>query len=494
MPVVPTSQIRVAPQAPRVDTGAFIPKADPTGGLGIFTEAAKLPLMFETLDIQRARNKAEKSTLDLKQKELDFTAKNFDAIQAANRAASEQKLANEQVLEELKRRGLEADLELKEQSVAQGRPAPQEQVDRLRGSGMSKPAAAPGAAPSLAPLAGEVSATKDSAQQAAPSQSKASPAYVPGSFEVEAFTNEDPDEMAQKEFSYEIGKLLPTEGPTAAEYKRAEAAAPEIRERVAPKNSTITVTDSHGIPVKVPVITVNGKVARQRPGSIRIDLKTLYDERPGQRALDEAAGKRFGQEAPEEQVALAMTTERVDAALDAYQKVLSGGSLNVARMAELFLPESIAKGLAPDAMFARDQVRTAIQGSLKQVLGGAFTKAEAEALMARAFNIWNTPEQTFLLLKQAVQVAETAARDAREQREYFYAHGTLAGFDPNGTRLVGADSNATIARIEAAMAEEKRKAEESSPFVQEGSGPMTTVTPVQRQTAIDFMLGRKPSP
>ena len=239
---------------------------------------------------------------------------------------------------------------------------------------------------------------------------------------------------------------------------------------------------------------MNGRVARQRPGPFRIDLKTLYDERLGQKSLDEAAGKRFGSEDPAEQVALAMTSERVNAALNAYQNVLSGGSLDLSRMAELFLPESIAKGLAPDAMFAKEQVRTAIQGSLKQILGGAFTRAEAEALMNRAFNIWNTPEQTFLLLKQAVQVAETAARDAREQREYFYLNGTLAGFDPNGTRLVGADSNATIARIEAAMAEEAKKAEQESPFVQEGSGPITTATPAQRQTALDLMLGRKPSP
>ena len=259
MPAVPTSQIRVAPQAPRVDTGAFIPKADPTGGLGLFTEAAKLPLMFETLDIQRARNKAEKSTLDLKQKELDFTAKNFEAIQVANQAASAQKLANEQVLEDIKRRGLEADLELKQQAVAQGRPVPQERIDRLRGSGMTVSAATQGGATSPAPLAEvptssaaqENAAPQVPAQQVASRQPKSSPTYEPDFSTVDAFPDEDPDAMAQREFSYEIGKLLPSQGVTVAEYKKAESAAPEIKERVAPKESVITVTDAHGIPIKV---------------------------------------------------------------------------------------------------------------------------------------------------------------------------------------------------------------------------------------------------
>jgi hypothetical protein len=89
MPVVPTSQVSVIPTAPRVDIQSFVPKLDPTAGLGTFMSAAQLPLAMEQIDLQREKNKAERTQLDFLKKQTEYNIRNYDVIQAEARAQAQ---------------------------------------------------------------------------------------------------------------------------------------------------------------------------------------------------------------------------------------------------------------------------------------------------------------------------------------------------------------------------------------------------------------------
>jgi hypothetical protein len=81
-----------------------------------------------------------------------------------------------------------------------------------------------------------------------------------------------------------------------------------------------------------------------------------------------------------------------------------------------------------DAAVTRDKIRSAIQGTLKQVLGGQFTQNEAEAMFNRAYNPRFTNEQNIAKATTELNALKQmlAAKDSAAQ--YFKQNGTLAGW------------------------------------------------------------------
>lgn len=86
----------------------------------------------------------------------------------------------------------------------------------------------------------------------------------------------------------------------------------------------------------------------------------------------------------------------------------------------------------------RDKIRTAIQASLKQILGGQFTQKEADAMFSRAYNPRMSDEEN---IKRATAELNSlrAMADAKEASgKYFEDHGTLRGYKATQRGLIGA--------------------------------------------------------
>lgn len=445
MPAVPTSQIRVAPQAPRVDTGAFIPKADPTGGLGLFTEAAKLPLMFETLDIQRARNKAEKAKLDLDEKQLNFTSRNFEALQQAKMMEDERKAKYEEAKRQAELVRIQAEAETATQNAAAGRPAPLAAIASLFGANAEATVAAQEPSSEIpeenVPLGGDVFLPPPATDKYAyrPDMSRIGAFFTPG---------QDAQDLSDRMYQQELSRSIPASGVSQREFKDLEKKAAELKIKFQPKNSTVARTDSNGIPFTFPAVTVGDEII-EVTGEPTIDVKALHEARPSQKAMDLAAGERLGKEDPSTRATRMINVQRLMNAKEVYEAAIKNGSVKGVQLMK-FLPDSIARTFNPEATYAQDQVQSAIQNSLKEILGGAFTQKEGESLMARSFNLLNTPKQNFELMRQALQIAETALRDRDAQAEYFNRNGTLAGFKPE-SNLVNADGSANVAAFDEAI-------------------------------------------
>jgi len=483
MPAVPTSQIRVVPQAPRVDVGAFIPPSNPAGGLDLFTKAAQLPLMFETLDIQRARNKAEKAKLDLDEKQLTFTAQNFGAIQSAQQAAAQQKAAYDaQVAEiELGRKRLEA--EKLEQDVAQGRLADESRVNTLLFPRANVPA--------TEDLLEDETALGEDVSPAQPEYPDDPAAYQPDFRTVGAwFTpNQNARELAERKADQRVAALVPEGGVTERELAEIRTKAQQIREELKPRETTKTVKDAKGIPMQYDVVAVGDEVVELK-GFPRIDKQELYKLRPAQKVKDEAYAERQGEEGPEGRATRLSNLNKLTTALEVWNEVAQKDGATVSRTRVLsFLPDKIQTAFQSKAVLAQNQVRSAIQSSLKEALGGAFTQKEGEALMARAFDLTTTQEINALLVTQAIKLAETMMRDRKAQEDYFDRNGTLVGFVP-ASGLVAADGSANVARAEQIMDDIRSRT--ASGNAGSAAPAATTLSPEQLKKAVSYL--RRPAP
>lgn len=76
----------------------------------------------------------------------------------------------------------------------------------------------------------------------------------------------------------------------------------------------------------------------------------------------------------------------------------------------------------------RDNVRGAIQGTLKQVLGGQYTEREGEAIFNRAFNPVLSSKENARRIDAEIVALTKRARAREAAMQYFEATGTLRGF------------------------------------------------------------------
>lgn len=93
-----------------------------------------------------------------------------------------------------------------------------------------------------------------------------------------------------------------------------------------------------------------------------------------------------------------------------------------------FLGNDVQDVINPQVSIARDKIRAAIQGTLKQVLGAQFTEKEGEAIFNRAFNPRLSNEENARRVQAELDSLKEMANAKEEATKYFEEHGTLTGF------------------------------------------------------------------
>lgn len=467
MPAVPTSQIRVVPQAPRVEIGAFVPKVDPTGGLGAFSEAAKLPLFFEQLNIEKEKNKLERNKLKLAEMEANYMAQNYERIQQGklDQAA-------------LERRALEAKIAAdtavaaRAQAEAAGlKPLTQEEIDALGRTGQAPSVPAAGGGGVLA----EETITETPTPVAAPTftvttgqpneMAKPKPVvpktrqeliYRPTVSTLAALpdvpvVNGTPDftNVIEQETQRQISLLPPPPARlTANEASKWRAKREEdiaaIRQKLQPQTSEERGLDDNNLPFVVPVVKV-GNVVVDRGDPI-LDKETLLKNKAIETG-DVEFKKRMaqmteGQRAQQKQNA----NNLVQAAELLANWETNGGFLDWTKIGTFIGYPKLSELASQDLELAANKVRQVVQQSSREILGGQFTERESRDLTNRAFNPLFDAEANFDLIANNLRVLQTAIRDQEEASRYFDANGTLAGFQPQ-SELIAIDGSPQLQRI-----------------------------------------------
>lgn len=91
----------------------------------------------------------------------------------------------------------------------------------------------------------------------------------------------------------------------------------------------------------------------------------------------------------------------------------------------------------PEMASVRDDIRAAIQGSLKQILGGQFAQKEADAMFARAFNPRLSDAENIKRATSELESLKNMAADKDRAMAHFMEYGTLQNFTPQKTLLAG---------------------------------------------------------
>lgn len=502
MPAVPTSQVSVIPTAPRVDIGAFIPQVDPTGGLGTFMAAAQLPLAMEQIDLQREKNKAERTQLDFLKKQTEYNIRNYDAIQAAAREQARIKAKTDEANAreaEARARATELETQSKEQA------SPERVSSFFRGTNVvaAEPGVGAGAATTsllggettvtpvgtptatladVTTVAKEPTAEEIEAQRTAEREKRRR--YMPDVSNVSQFVRPADSEQAAFDDEYnrrvaeEFGQ---SEFITNKRLSEVAAKLPAISKELKPKDSEYAFVDRRGVPLKVPTRVIGDRVIAVR-GEPVIDVETLHKTNTAVKKFDEAFADELGKTTPSQVANARQNVNRLMDAVELYAEAeKSGGTIERSRLLP-FLPDSVQALIAPDKFLAREQVRTAIQQSLREVLGAAFTRAEGESMMNRSFNLFLQPQANVEMVRKAVQVAETAIRDREDQIGYFQNNGTLFQFKPAGD-LVNPDGSPNLARLDVIS-----KSFASKPTTTSGTAPAAgKQSPDQVQLGVDVL-------
>lgn len=94
------------------------------------------------------------------------------------------------------------------------------------------------------------------------------------------------------------------------------------------------------------------------------------------------------------------------------------------------LPDRMQDLSNPKLASTRDKIRSAIQASLKQVLGAQFTEKEGQAIFSRAFNPRLSDAENAKRVRAELQSLSAMAQDKDNAARYYEQHGTLRGFQP----------------------------------------------------------------
>jgi hypothetical protein len=95
------------------------------------------------------------------------------------------------------------------------------------------------------------------------------------------------------------------------------------------------------------------------------------------------------------------------------------------------VPDSILTYFGNKGPAMRDDVYSAVQGTLKAVLGGQYTEREGQGIMSRAFDPNQTPAENKKRLNQAIDQLEGMVKAKEEAINYYEKNGTLRGYKGN---------------------------------------------------------------
>lgn len=164
---------------------------------------------------------------------------------------------------------------------------------------------------------------------------------------------------------------------------------------------------------------------------------------PGQEKVDEAFGKDIAEYqygGGKENLQTNLGKLKGSAQELAQNPDLTGG---ITTKIPLLNSETAQDIINPKMAQVRDDIRGAIQGSLRQVLGAQFTEKEGKAIFDRAFNPRLSAGENLRRAQSEIAKLEGMAQQKDRALAHFQKNGTLMGFEPGGTDLSGGQAYAS---------------------------------------------------
>lgn len=122
---------------------------------------------------------------------------------------------------------------------------------------------------------------------------------------------------------------------------------------------------------------------------------------------------------------------------------ISGGATN---SIPLLNSDAAQDVINPKQAAVRDKIRSAVQGTLKQVLGGQYTEREGQAIFNRAYNPRLSDDENIKRAKAELSSLSAMAGDKDNAARFYEQNGTLRGFKPvtkgRGKGLMGSGAPA----------------------------------------------------
>lgn len=513
MPVVPTSQVRVVPQAPRVDIGAFIPPPNPTGGMDLFANAAKLPLMFEQIALEKDRNKLEAQKIKLAEKEAQYMASNFERLnqQKLDAAQLEIDLKTAQKDEAEARAaatragiGPEKDYRLAQTKEAEARAAAlraqaeyerpltpeeikarQENPPPLLGATMTVGTAPAGSRPlesMTVPATEQAPVNIPPVTTGTDLDAKQVPVKKPGSLRYNVPQSSLPripevefDENGQPNYgSYVLQKVqrdlsfLPTftrgsaKDYAAYEKSRAEEAS-KLLQKYQPKKEIYEGEDETGMPFKVEVLKIGDDIV-DRLGPATLNTSRLHYDKEGKatpiKTRDDEFAKRMGGMTEENRANSRARLGRLSESAELLAKAQQNPSLwrsAIETVAFLTNDEKLQALLGGNLAQAQNEVRRVVQENLRETLGGAFAMKEGEAMMNRSFQPLFSADANFRLIGDAIRVAQDALAEQEGALQYFEDNGGTIHRYRSSNFSVDENGNPTLSKAEQRIQELRKQ-------------------------------------
>lgn len=199
----------------------------------------------------------------------------------------------------------------------------------------------------------------------------------------------------------------------------------------------------------LPLLAAAAKFDREKElRKMELDAKQKSGENltPGQKAADVSFGKDASDYVYQGgKASVDKNINKLQSAIDTMTKAkdLTGGFFT--QVASLG-GDKVLDVTSPKLAQVRDDIRGAIQGTLRQVMGPQFTEKEGTAMFERAFNPRLSAEENVRRATQELQALQSMVGAKEEAMNYYNQHGTLAGFVPQGPKTGGGNDEHAQAR------------------------------------------------
>ncbi len=114
-------------------------------------------------------------------------------------------------------------------------------------------------------------------------------------------------------------------------------------------------------------------------------------------------------------------------------KKLEKGDLDTGALAGIKTAAAERAGILTEEAEAKTQVRSAIQGMLRPILGGQFAAIEGENIINTAFDPRRSTEENIRALKDEIRKLDLRVKGFKDQAKYFRDNRTLRGYTPKDT-------------------------------------------------------------
>lgn len=165
--------------------------------------------------------------------------------------------------------------------------------------------------------------------------------------------------------------------------------------------------------------------------------KTAKNLTPGEKSADEVFGKDAGEYYyGGGKATVEKNVQRLQDAIDKLKDTpnLTGG---ITTRIPLLNSDSAQDTINPKLASVRDEIRGAIQASLRATLGPQFTEKEGEAIFNRAFNPRLSADENVKRATTELDAIKRMAAQKDQSMKQFISAGTLKGYRPAGTDLAG---------------------------------------------------------